>query len=284
MGIAYGIKQGKIPASYSKEAAELASTMSEADLKDFASKAFDGSVDALNDFIFKQGSPPRPGLVFDRQKHRWVRPQEAQAAKPSKKVELKDLNDEQLKDYVKLIEHMWNKGTLSTGENLISSYAEARDEAKKRGISIDKSLDSLNNFLGKGGPGSGRPKGGAIGQTGKRLAEHAKSPEAEKIRQREKRIARAIRQSKIGAGEIRKPQPKHIREYWDMRKNKDNKCDQLDKLNEYLGKGGLGSGKKKGFASSQEKLHILGRLQQQGLGEGDLARRIKTSIKKPSNK
>jgi len=34
-----------------------------------------GAVDKFNDWMEKQLTPPRPGLVFDRQKHRWVRPE-----------------------------------------------------------------------------------------------------------------------------------------------------------------------------------------------------------------
>jgi len=31
-------------------------------------------IDAFNEWLQKEGLAPRPGLVFDRQKHRWVRP------------------------------------------------------------------------------------------------------------------------------------------------------------------------------------------------------------------
>jgi len=38
-------------------------------------------IDALNEWLQKEGVSPRPGLVFDRNKHRWVRPESAKEPK-----------------------------------------------------------------------------------------------------------------------------------------------------------------------------------------------------------
>ena len=38
------------------------------------------NLEGLCIWLMEQGVPPRPGLVFDRQKHRWVRPHELSSA------------------------------------------------------------------------------------------------------------------------------------------------------------------------------------------------------------
>jgi hypothetical protein len=52
MGVALSMKRGETPKSYSKEAAEIASSMSEEDLEDFASKSL---IKSINNFIHRLG-------------------------------------------------------------------------------------------------------------------------------------------------------------------------------------------------------------------------------------
>lgn len=65
MAIALGIKRGEIPKSYSSEAAELADSMTEAQLRDFAQKA-EVQEEEDNDMESIHYPRPIPGTAFQR--------------------------------------------------------------------------------------------------------------------------------------------------------------------------------------------------------------------------
>ena len=57
------------------------------------------NLNELNGWLSKQGVPPRSGLVFDRQKHRWVRPEGLEVSTKPKRggFSIEDIGNEDRK-------------------------------------------------------------------------------------------------------------------------------------------------------------------------------------------
>jgi len=85
------------------------------------------NLELLKSWLEKEGVPPRPGLVFDRQKHRWVRPEEhVSELKYSFKEKMDPFHKKHEEDlqvaYEKLNQNVWS------GEDFDKWSAEEKEK------------------------------------------------------------------------------------------------------------------------------------------------------------
>jgi len=103
-------------------------------------------IEAFNEWLQKEGAAPRPGLVFDRNKHRWVRPEEQTTSKPKSwdwetdeeyrphalrwKEQAKNKGDKLYSEYIDyVVEH----GHLTpTASSVLREFVEGKPGAKEK--------------------------------------------------------------------------------------------------------------------------------------------------------
>ena len=89
--------------------------------------------------IIKQappGPPPRPGLVWNSQSHRWRRKQKESSGK---KTDFSSMSDQEVKNFASLLERYKDDPEAHkrvVEGNLITAYKHVMEEAESRGISL----------------------------------------------------------------------------------------------------------------------------------------------------
>lgn len=140
-GIALGIKRGEVPASYSPEAAKIAERMSEEEIEDYARKSFDD----WDNFIEKQQQEWTARSPFAIATHTAKKMGYKDFSEGSPGREKRDEIAEKLKELHKSADDMFKK-----------LEKQAILSRSGKGSKSNKSLEKLNEYLNKGGPGSGK--------------------------------------------------------------------------------------------------------------------------------